>query len=239
MKLTDKQFNTWFYALLVTIMIVTNVWLTAYSGKIDLLGSAATLLGVICCVLSATGNIWTFIIGLVQVSLAALINYKSQLYGQFALHAFFYLPMQIIGFWQWSRRGAKAVMSKEEQTAGETGKVKARRMTWKQRLIMLAGSALIIVVANVILKRIGSDASVLDATVTILSIIAQILMTMAFADQWILWNLANIVDVAIWSYFLYEGKPHAALMLVMWICYLMNSINGYRIWNKLSKKAEK
>jgi hypothetical protein len=35
---------------------------------------------------------------------------------------------------------------------------------------------------------------------------------------------------------LFEGKPHSELMLIMWICYLLNSLNGYRIWNNLSKE---
>ena len=237
-KLTEKQFNTWFYVFLVSVMVITNVWQSIYAGKVDYLGSAATLLGVVCCVLSATGNIWTFLIGLVQVSLAALINYKSELFGQFALHAFFYLPMQIVGYWQWHRRGAEAVVSDAEKANGSTGKVNARKMTWPQRIAMLAGSAIVIVLVNIVLRKVGSDASMLDSTVTVLSIIAQLLMTFAFVDQWILWNIANIVDVVIWTYFLMEGKPHAALMLVMWMCYLLNSLNGYRIWNNLSRKIK-
>ena len=231
MKLNEKKFNTWFYVFLVTVMVVANIWYSLVEKKIDFLGTSVTLLGVICCVLSATGNIWTFLVGLLQVCLAALINYKSELYGQFALHAFFYLPMQVIGFWQWHRRGAKAVASKE----GDTAIVKARKLTWPQRILMLAASAVLIVLANLVLRWVGSDASMLDSAVTVLSIIAQILMTFAFMDQWILWNIANLVDVVIWTVFLTEGKPHASLMLVMWICYLLNSINGFRIWNNLSK----
>lgn len=231
MKLNEHKFNTWFYVFLVTVMVVANIWYSLVERKIDFLGTSVTLLGVICCVLSATGNIWTFLVGLLQVCLAALINYKSELYGQFALHAFFYLPMQVIGFWQWHRRGAKAVVSKE----GDTAIVKARKLTWTQRILMLAGSAALIVLANLVLRWVGSDASMLDSAVTVLSIIAQILMTFAFMDQWILWNIANLADVVIWTVFLMEGKPHASLMLVMWICYLLNSINGFRIWNNLSK----
>ncbi|MCI1640364.1 MAG: nicotinamide riboside transporter PnuC [Bacteroidales bacterium] len=232
MKITEKRFNTWFYIFLVTVMTAANLWYSISSGKLDLLATGATLLGVISCVLSATGNIWTFLIGLVQVSLAALINYKSNLFGQFALHAFFYLPMQIIGFWQWHRRGARAIKNKAE---GD-GKVKVRKLDWRQRTLMLIGSTILIFAVNFVLKRIGSDASLLDSAVTVLSIIAQILLTFAFVDQWILWNVANIIDVVIWSCFLFEGKPHSELMLIMWICYLLNSLNGYRIWNNLSKE---
>ncbi|MFA6592540.1 MAG: hypothetical protein WCS67_04315, partial [Bacteroidales bacterium] len=67
MKLNEKKFNTWFYVFLVTVMVVANIWYSLVERKIDFLGTSVTLLGVICCVLSATGNIWTFLVGLLQV----------------------------------------------------------------------------------------------------------------------------------------------------------------------------
>ena len=70
---------------------------------------------------------------------------------------------------------------------------------------------------------------------TIVSIIAMLLMVNAYMEQWILWILVNLVSVFIWLQFTIAHEPHAALMLIMWLFYTANSINGYRVWLKLSK----
>lgn len=248
MTLTEKRFNRAFSIFLVagmftaeviyTIMKIHAPALTPSSGTdlvITMMAMVAAMLGVINCVLSANGNIWTFIFGVVQVSLAAVINYENDFTGQFALHAFYYLPMQFIGFWQWHRRGAKTKMSSEEKAEGKTSQVKARRMTARQRiawalicLVEVAAAYIILYyldsqkLASGTIGSIDKTKVLLDSIVTALSIIGQILMSFAFMEQWVLWNVANIADVILWSLAVATpgGNSYAVVMLVMWVFYL-------------------
>jgi nicotinamide mononucleotide transporter len=219
----------WF---LIAGVVVSNVVYSLLTGTMDVLGSMAAITGVLCVVLVAKGSIWNYLFGLVNVSLYAYISYKASLYGDAALNALYYLPMQFIGWWQWRRRGA--AMSAAE--AGDGGvQVKARRFTWKQRAILFLGCAVAVVAVGFLLKHVGDPQPFKDSTTTVLSIVAQMLMALAFMEQWALWIITNIVSVVMWCVCVSRGEAHAGVMVIMWVFYLLNSINGLRVWMKLSK----
>ena len=220
--------------LLIVGVIVSNVIYSVLTGSLDAVGSLASVSGVLCVVLVAKGSIWNYLFGLVNVSLYALISYKAALYGDAALNALYYVPMQFIGFWQWRRRGA--AMSETE--AGDKGvQVRARRFSWAQRVILAVGCAAAVVAGGFILKHFGDPQPFKDSTTTVLSIVAQALMALAFMEQWALWIITNIVSVVMWTICVVRGEAHAGVMVIMWTFYLLNSINGLRVWINLSRKA--
>lgn len=221
----------WF---LIVGVIVSNVVYSLLMGNVDVVGSVAAVAGVLCVVLVAKGSIWNYVFGVVNVSLYAYISYKASLYGDAGLNALYYFPMQFIGWWQWRKRGA--AMSQDE--AGEQSvQVKARRFSWKQRALLFAGCAVAVVAGGFLLKYIGDPQPFKDSTTTVLSIIAQALMALAFMEQWVLWIITNIVSVVMWCVCVARGDAHAGVMVIMWVFYLMNSVNGLRVWLALSKKS--
>ena len=40
-----------------------------------------------------------------------------------------------------------------------------------------------------------------------------------------------------WSVAFVNGEDHSVLMVIMWLFYLANSLNGWRNWAKLTKEA--
>lgn len=219
----------WF---LIIGVIASNIIYTALTGNVDIIGSVAGIAGVLCVVLVAKGSIWNYLFGIVNVSLYAYISYKAALYGDAVLNAFYYVPMQFIGYWQWRRRGAAV---SEAEAGGNGVQVKARRFTWRQRVILALGCTAAVIAGGFILKHFGDPQPFKDSTTTILSIVAQALMALAFMEQWALWIITNVVSVAMWSICVVRGEAHAGLMVIMWMFYLMNSVNGLRVWLKLSK----
>jgi nicotinamide mononucleotide transporter PnuC len=97
------SFYDWF---LIAGVIASNIIYSALSGNVDIVGSVAGIAGVLCVVLVAKGNIWNYLFGIINVSMYAYISYKAALYGDAALNALYYVPMQFIGWWQWRKRGA-------------------------------------------------------------------------------------------------------------------------------------
>jgi nicotinamide mononucleotide transporter len=79
----------------------------------------------------------------------------------------------------------------------------------------------------------------LDATVMTLNIAGQVLMSFAFMEQWYIWILVNISSISLWAVALSSGtgSGNAAVMLVKYIFYLLNSLNGLRIWLNLSRSS--
>lgn len=219
----------WF---LIAGVIASNVIYSVMTGTLDVVGSLAGITGVLCVVLVAKGSIWNYLFGLVNVSLYAYISYKASLYGDAVLNAFYYVPMQFIGYWQWRKRGAAVSQAEAD---GKGVQVKARRFTWGQRILLALGCTAAVVAGGFILRHFGDPQPFKDSTTTILSIVAQALMALAFMEQWALWIITNIVSVVMWCICVARGEAHAGVMVIMWVFYLLNSINGLRVWLKLSK----
>ena len=219
----------WF---LIAGVIVTNIIYSALTGTMDVVGSIAGITGVLCVVLVAKGSIWNYAFGLVNVSLYAWISYKAALYGDAGLNALYYLPMQFIGWWQWRKRGA--AMS-ESESAGDGVQVKARRLDWSQRVLLVLGCFAAVTAVGFLLKYLGDPQPFKDSATTVLSIVAQALMALAFMEQWALWIITNVISVIMWSVCVLRGEAHAEVMVIMWVFYLLNSSNGFRVWLKVSK----
>ena len=220
----------WF---LIAGVIASNIIYSALSGNVDIVGSVAGIAGVLCVVLVAKGSIWNYLFGIVNVSMYAYISYKTSLYGDAALNALYYVPMQFIGWWQWRRRGA-AVSQAEAGGAGV--QVKARRFTWHQRAILALGCAAGVIAVGYVLKHFSDPQPFKDSATTVLSIVAQALMALAFMEQWVLWIITNVISVVMWCICVARGEAHAAVMVIMWAFYLLNSLNGFRVWLKLSRE---
>ena len=219
----------WF---LIVGVIATNILYSALTGTVDIIGSVAGIAGVLCVVLVAKGSIWNYLFGIINVSLYAFISYKASLFGDAALNALYYVPMQFIGFWQWRKRGA---MTNESESDSSATQVKARRFNVRQRFMLILGCSVAVIAGGYLLQYFGDPQPFKDSTTTVLSIVAQALMALAFMEQWFLWIITNVVSVVMWGVCVSRGEAHAAVMLIMWSFYLINSLNGLRVWLKLSR----
>ena len=220
----------WF---LIAGVIASNIIYSLLSGNVDIVGSIAGIADVLCVVLVAKGNIWNYLFGIVNVSMYAYISYKASLYGDAALNALYYVPMQFIGWWQWRKRGAAV---SEAEAGGAGVQVKARRFTWHQRVILALGCAAGVIAVGYVLKHFGDPQPFKDSATTVLSIVAQALMALALMEQWALWIITNVISVVMWSICVVRGEAHAAVMVIMWVFYLLNSLNGFRVWLNLSRE---
>ena len=98
----------------------------------------------------------------------------------------------------------------------------------------LTYKSLLVTGAGFLLEHFGDPQPFKDSATTVLSIVAQALMSLAFMEQWILWILTNAISIVMWAVLAAKGGAHAEVMVIMWSFYLLNSLNGFRIWRKLS-----
>lgn len=250
----EKKFNLAFNIFLVCGMFIAVALTTAFKLRqpdvkafMLLLAGFGSLMGVVNTVMSANGHILTFVFGFLDVLIGTIIYLDNGIYGNFALHAFYFLPMQVIGFMQWSRRGA-GVKSDEG-----ISKVRARRLSGRQWLFLAGGLVVLIAVLYGILygvERLATTRSAasslsqekifLDSLVMSLNIAGQVLLSFAYVEQWYLWILVNISSIVLWSHAIVigSGSGNAPVMLFKYVFYLLNSLNGLRIWMKLSASGQ-
>jgi len=241
----NKVFNLFILiGMFATVAVLNVVKFQDPSTRIlwQIVASIGALTGVVNVVLSAKGSIWSYFFGLIDavamtaVTLESSLNNPNPMWGLFFLHAAFILPMQFVGIWQWRARGARSGKA-----------VSPRRLTPSNWVIvgvsLVALSLILYYVLNFVGTRHtdGFNAVILfDTLVVAMSIIAQVLMALAFSEQWYLWIIINILSVAL---FWFKSKSsdidaYTVVYMVKYLFYFINSINGLRIWLKLSKERE-
>ncbi len=224
---SKKTLGIFDYFLIIGVTTLTLAY-SILMRDFNVIGIVAAITGLINVVLVAKGNILNYAFGLVNVTLYAIISFNSHLYGDAALYALYYLPMQFIGWFSWKNRGQK-----EEEAA-----VKGERMNSKLRITWGGISIVGVVILSFILKYFGDAQPLNDAATTVLSIIAMFLMVRAYMEQWVLWIVINIISVVKWGILSAQGEEFSVIMVIMWIFYLANSINGFRVWYRLSNSSE-
>ena len=241
--MTEKTFNKYFNAFVLIGMAVVTVLVTAIKFRdaengqwLLLISAIGSLTGVLSTVLSANGRILTFLFGLIDVSIYGAMCLAGARYGNAALHLLYFLPMQFVGFFQWRKRGADA--SKE---------VRARRLSGKQWLLYGGIFLVGLVIAYFVLAAMDKTEAagvvkwlvLMDAFSMMCNLVGQYLMSTAYMDQWFFWIGVNISTIIMWVLTLRQdpSSAYAAIYLVKYSFYLVNSFNGLRIWYNLSREA--
>ena len=237
----SENFNRWFNAfILVGMAVVTLVVLAfklhdAQDGRaLLIIAAVGSLAGVLANVLSANGRILTFLFGLIDVTIYGAMCLTGARYGNAALHLLYFLPMQVVDFVQWKGRGAEG-----------REPVRARRLTGRQWLLFSSLFLAGLVAAYFILSALDKTEAagvvrwlvLMDALSMMCNLIGQYLLSTAYMEQWYFWIGVNIASVVMWVLTLRQSpdSSYAAIYIVKYAFYLLNSLNGLRIWIALSR----
>lgn len=229
MESLKKQFKNW-TKLDYAWLIIANAVILGLSlyWQDSIISIISAITGVTCVIFVSKGMMANYIVGAINVALYAYLAFKSRIYGDFMLNAFYYFPMQFIGLYMWSKAKGKS----------ETHEIESKALDHKQRIILFVVSICIILAYAEVLKYLGGNVPIIDSTSTVLSVIAMILMVKQYLEQWYLWVIVNIVSIVMWIISLSEGSGDAAT-LIMWILFLLNSLYGLWNWKKEYEKQNK
>ena len=213
-----KPVHLWLVLAVTIIIALSLYWKDTPLGII----SAAT--GVICVILTADGKRSSYVWGLVNCATYAYIAYTNGLYGETMLNTIYYIPMQFIGFYTWSKH-----MNNDENT------VQVNKVSKFEMLVYIGGMIVGVFGYAVFLNKLGDPLPLIDSTTTILSIFAAIFQVRRLAEQWILWIIIDVISVVMWGITMYNGSENVGT-LIMWVVYLINAIYGWVAWKKHQTK---
>lgn len=222
-----------FEKLFVVFGSLAMIGLSVYWGDAPI-ALIAGLLGFLCVFLCAKGSIWNYPLGVANVILYAYISYGAGFYGEVMLNGLYYLPMNILGWYIWFGKAKQADPAVKEKTEMD---VEVKAVTLKQKALLVAGSVAAIALYTWILTLMGGNLPIIDATTTVLSIVAMILMVKRIAFQWNLWIFINAMSMVLWGYNFFFQNGETIAMFVMWSLYLINSVYGYINWRKAEQTA--
>jgi nicotinamide mononucleotide transporter len=208
--------------------------------------AVGTIFGLMCIWYASREKIINYLYGLINVVLFCIIFYQIQLYANMLLQIYFFV-INIYGWYAWSR-----------QSSDNTAVLKVRWMSkTKSILTIVIAIACIIVLAMFInpifysltksgvyiINLMGTNIAVpplipdpyplLDSTVTILSLIAMVLMTRKYVENWIIWVIINVLSIILYS------MQGVYFMALEYFILTFIAVNGTVNWIRTAKQNKK
>jgi nicotinamide mononucleotide transporter len=167
--------------------------------------------GLVCVWLTMKQSIWSWPLGIINVSAFIVMFYQQKLYPDAVLHAI-YLGLSVYGWFKW-------------------GQVKNDLPVTSISIEELVQWALWIPIASMITGRLfaqnsSSSAPYIDSTILVMSLTAQYLLARKILENWLLWIVSDVIAISLYSY---KGLYTTA---GLYFVYLLICINGYYSWKQ-------
>ena len=238
-KTFNRLFNYFlFFGMLACVVVasIINIRTGKTAAGLQIIVAFGSMMGITSTMLAANGNILNFVAGFVGACIETYVFHDNGLMAMFFLYLLYFIPMDVVGFFQWRKRGASAKKA-----------VKAQRMTAKTWAAAIAGYIVVAAVAFGLSYAFADKSQVLnlakmitDSLTMSATIVAIVMMTFAYMEQWYVWTLVNLSSIVLWAVTLATtpDSAYTVVMLIKYAFYLLNGLNAIRIWLKLSRKEE-
>ena len=215
--------KAWLIVSTLLLIVVSALWKSPWYGYI------ATISGMICVVLAAKGKISNYWFGIINCIFYAYVAYGWRLYGEVMLNLLYFLPMQFVGLYYWSR--------KKNTNVNHNG-IQVKFLSNTHRILLGVVCVSGIIVYSLFLKYLKGNIPWVDSTSTILSIVAMILMAKVYMEQWVLWIIVDVASIAMWVIVVFKQGSNDIGVLIMWSAFLINAIYGFYNWIKLQNNQK-
>ena len=221
-ELTGWRASDIFWLTIATSVILglSVYWQDSWTSRL------AALSGVWCVVLTGMGKRSSFIFGLVNAILYAMVAFQARYYGEVMLNVLYFIPMNFVGWFVWKKH-----------VNATTGEVVKKRLSFKTSLVVYAATAVAILSYGLVLKALDGKLPYIDSMTTVVSVIAQILSIKRLTEQWVLWIAVDVATVFMWAVHFAQGGESIAT-LAMWSVYLINAFIMFMRWNKEARNNE-
>ncbi|WP_313689022.1 nicotinamide riboside transporter PnuC [Pantoea sp.] len=199
--------------------------------------AVGTVAGLLCIWLASLEKIINYFFGLINVTLFAVIFFQIQLYASLLLQLFFFVA-NVYGWYAWSR-----------QNAAQEAELKIRwlplpkALGWGAACVLGIGlmtlyidpvfaflthitvSMMQGIGLHVVMPQLQPDAFPFwDSCMMVLSIVAMILMTRKYVENWLLWVVINVISVMIFA------RQGVYAMSLEYVILTLIALNGSRLW---------
>ena len=176
---------------------------------LEIIAVTVTLLAVY---LTVRQIVWCWPLGMVSVTLYAVVFFHARLYADMGLQAL-YFGLAAYGWWAWLHGGP------------DHGELQVSLGSNRLRLILAVAGAVAGIALGATLSR-WTDASLpfMDSTLTSFSIVAQWMQTRKLLEAWLVWLAVDVFYVGM---FLYKGLYPTA---VLYAIFLYLAVLGFVEW---------
>lgn len=217
----NQLFTNWkkFEMIYVSILLLLQVVVYAIVPD-SIIGMISGVGGVLCLVYGMKGRKISFIFGFIQCVAMTYVAWISHAYGSFAMDII-YVISQPIGWYMWGHDEA-------------TRSFKKSTRNWIFAAAFAAWAA-----GWLVLSLLHGQLPYFDSVNFVVSLIAQLLYILKFKENWSLWIVVNVVNVAYWGILTFQimtgatnvGTLGANLSQVaLQIALLFNAVYANKVW---------
>ncbi|QKJ86427.1 Nicotinamide riboside transporter PnuC [Paramixta manurensis] len=223
--------------------IAVHIPLGAGGYDLSWIEGIGTLAGLLCIWLASKEKLINYLFGLINVSLFAAIFFQIQLYASLLLQLFFFVA-NLYGWYAWSR-----------QTTDNQSELKIRWLPLPKAIgwgaVCVVAIALMTAfidpvfafltkISVAVLHQLGLQVTMpvlqpdafpfWDSCMMVLSIVAMILMTRKYVENWLLWVIINVISVMIFA------RQGVYAMSLEYAILTLIALNGSWLWIKSARQ---
>jgi nicotinamide mononucleotide transporter len=162
--------------------------------------------------LTVKRNIWNWPIGLLNNLFFLILFLHARLFADSGLQII-YLVLGFLGWYWWIHGGPeKSVPPISRVTPGTT-------------FVLLAILVVATIVVTFVLARINDAAPFWDALTTVLSLIAQYMLTRKFFENWLVWLAVDVIYVGLYAV---KGLPLTAVLYALFFAMCIAGLLQWR-----------
>ena len=219
-KLNLKCFCEKAFITLILLFIITN----AIIQKDSVIAVISAICGILYTFLAGKGLPICYLFGITGSSFYGLLSFQNALWGNLILYIGYYLPMQILGYFKWSKN--------LQDNKKEIIKIK---LPQKELFSLILILSILSIAIYFLLKHLNDSKPILDSITTVFSIGGMYLTVRRAIEQWIFWMIVNTISLFMWISVAMNGaKVYSTI--IMWLVYLLLAIYFYILWKKEIKE---
>lgn len=208
--------ENWYYIFICVLglsLILTNRIITGFNG-ILVLSDVASIFGIIYIVFNSKNSVWGLLFNLISTIFIAITSFYQHIWLNGIICTCINIPMFIFGIITWKRKLAK-----------QTSKVRINRLSKRNFLFVFLGYLVVSVAFLFILKSLNGNLYYLDAFYSVGSVFGVVLCSLAFIEQFLIFNIANIFGITMYGILCFSNLNNLPLLFVSLIYFIGNIIS--------------
>lgn len=177
-----------------------------------------TICGILYTALAGKGRVICYTFGIIATCCYSFLAYQNHVYGNLLLNIGYYLPMQILGIFEWKKH-----LKKDKNVIVKT------RLSKGVNVFIITGLLSFAIIG--VLKFSNDKAPFLDGITTTLSILGMYLTVKRCIEQWLIWIIVDLLAIIMWVKLSLTNHSTYSTIIV-WSVYLLMGIYFYFQWRK-------
>lgn len=201
-------------------LIILFILVNAYLHQDSPIAVVSAICGITYTVFAGKGKPFCYLFGVTGSFFYSYLSFANALWGNLILYAGYYIPMQVLGFFQWNKN-----LKQEKNEIIKT------TLALKEMLTLLFVTFILSLLVFCVLKYFNDSHPVYDSVTTVFSVAGMYLTVKRAIEQWIFWMIVNFLSFIMWLNVLISGE-RVYSTVIMWAVYLFLAFYFYIRWKK-------